>query len=382
MKKRIIFLLFILAVPGGRAFCGRLPESIIRVGVIIRAATLNLSCEGPYRLGEAAAGEEPAIAPLNDCLVRADGDNIVIDGKAYNSPVRIIPGEDNSSLRLNGRRYRDTLSISADNGKLTVVNELGLEDYLYGILPREASPSWPPESLKAQAVISRTYVLKNLRRHAKEGFDVCTQTHCQVYGGVESEDPRSNRAVDETRAEVLVYEGELAQTLFHAACGGHTEDPNNVWSWDRAAPAYLRGCKDKYCRVNNPHEDWHNTLKAELIETRLAKAGYKVGTIKSIKISGRSSSGRARILKIRHSGGSLDVPAGKFRLAVDAWQVKSTLFSKISRRGDSFEFSGRGWGHGVGLCQWGAKAMAEEGHEYQDILEYFYPGTAVETWDE
>jgi stage II sporulation protein D len=198
---------------------------------------------------------------------------------------------------------------------------------------------------------------------------------------MESENERTNEAVEQTLGEVLVFEGQLAQTLFHAACAGHTENPNNVWSWESKAPRYLEGRVDRYC-AGGPHDHWKNRLKAASIAERLRKAGYDIGTIKSIRISGKDDSGRARLLTIRHSKGTTAIPAGKFRLAVDAWLVKSTLFTGIVRYEDSFEFRGKGWGHGVGMCQWGAKEMAAKNYNYEEILHFYYPGATVERWEE
>lgn len=359
----------------------RLPETIIKVGIVIDARSVNLSCEQSYYLYEMNTGEKTDIEPLNDYLVRGKGGSIIFNGKEFASPVRLVANVSDAHIRINGRRYRDNVMITAEKGKLTAINELGIDGYLFGILPAEASPEWSLETLKAQAVISRTYALRNLRRHGKDGFDICTQTHCQVYGGLESEDERSNRAVEETKGEVLVYKGELAQTLFHASCGGHTENPNNVWNWENEPPEYLEGRSDKFCKVS-PHNDWKNRISADVIRARLSRAGYRVGAIKKIKISGEDGSGRAKFLKIYSRSGTTLVPASKFRMAVDTWLVKSTMFNDITRRGDDFEFSGRGWGHGVGLCQWGAKVMGDEGFDYREILRFYYPGADVEKWDD
>jgi stage II sporulation protein D len=264
---------------------------------------------------------------------------------------------------------------------LTVINEIGLEDYLAGILPEEVNPGWPIESLKAQAVVSRTYALKNLRKHEKDGFDLCTETHCQVYGGVESEKKTTTEAVEQTRSEVLTFKGDLVQALFHACCGGYTEDPVNVWIWSAATPSYLKGRRDKFCK-DSPHAFWKNRIEGEFISQRLNKAGFDVGKIESIRISGRDRSGRAELLKIKHSYGTLSIMASKFRLAVDPWLIKSTLFDKIVRYGSTFEFRGSGWGHGVGMCQWGAKVMSDKKYTYKEILKFYYPGTEVEKWEE
>jgi stage II sporulation protein D len=352
-------------------------ERGIRVGLVAGAQSVKISAEWKYSLCDVSLCATTTIEPHNDYLVKAKGAAIEFDGRAYSSPIRLVAESGLERIRVNGKRYRGTILITAGKGGVTVVDDLGIEEYLYGILPTEANPAWSPESLKAQAVVSRTYALRNLKRHDRDGFDICTQTHCQVYGGLECEDERSNRAVDDTKGEVLIFKGELAQALFHASCGGYTENPNNVWNWESATPKYLAGRSDKYCS-NSPHNVWKNRIAAGTIQSKLKQAGYSVGIITKIKISGYSRSGRAKFLKIVHSGGTILIPASKFRMAVDTWLIKSTLFKDIARRGNAFEFSGRGWGHGVGLCQWGAKGMAEKGKDYKEILEYFYPGTDVE----
>lgn len=361
--------------------CRRMPETIVRVGLLKQVPGCNISCDGAYYLYELASGTQTPFKPLDDHPVKADDGAIIINGKRYASPLRLVAHGEESVARVNGRRFRDNIMLTAKAGKLTVINELGIEGYIYGILTREASPKWPLETLKAQAVVSRTYVLRNLRKHERDGFDVCTQTHCQVYGGMEAEDPVCTKAVDATAGEVLTWNGELAQTLFHASCGGYTENPNNVWSWESEAPDYLKGCRDRYCK-DSPHNTWSSAIKEEVIRQRLRKAGYKVGVIKKIKMSGEYKSGRTKELVIKHSDGTLTLTAARFRMAVDTWLVKSAFLDDVSKKGDSFVFEGRGWGHGVGMCQWGAKMMGEEGKDYREILEFYYPGTAVEKWEE
>ncbi|MFH1369241.1 MAG: SpoIID/LytB domain-containing protein [Elusimicrobiota bacterium] len=377
-----IFLLIMVSLICASASCAqRLPGTIMRIGILINVKSFNLSCEGQYYLYEMNTGEKSEIKPMNDYLVKGEAGDIKINGKSFRSKVRINSGKSGARIRINGRRYHDNILIVCKNSKITVINELGLEDYISGILPREVSPKWPKESLKAQAVVSRTYAMKNLKRHGSESFDLCSETHCQVYGGMESEDPRTTKAVEDTRNEVLTYDGQLAQALFHACCAGHTENPNYVWIWNSNSPKYLRGRTDKFC-AGSPHGYWKNRIDGEFIRKRLVKAKYDVGKIESIRISGRNESGRAINLKINHSGGTLTINAAKFRLAVDPWLVKSTMFSSIVRYGKSFEFRGSGWGHGVGMCQWGAKVMSDKGYDYKEILKYYYPGTKIEKWEE
>src|SRR3989339_195768 len=371
MKKTLI-IITLLSIPVVFAFPKRLPESIVRVGIILNANSINVSCEGKYYIYEINTGRKTYIEPLDDHLMKLSGGRIYFDSKPFNPSIRLVSENAASSIRVNGRRYKDNLLVTVKNSKFNVINELGIQDYLCGILPREVNPEWGMEALKAQAVISRTYALRNMRRHDRDNFDLCTETHCQVYGGIESEKERTNLAVEKTRGEVLTFEGQLAQSLFHAACGGYTENPNYVWIWDSKPPKYLEGRRDKYCS-QSPHNYWKGRIEGAKIKNRLIKAGYKLGDIKKISVDGRNRSGRAKYLKIVSSAGTLNINAAKFRLAVDPWLIKSVLFTDILSYGDSFEFRGRGWGHGVGMCQWGAKFMADKNYNYEEILHFYYP---------
>jgi len=375
--------LFIIAVTvAASGGAQKIQESIVRIGIVQNAASVNISGDSSYYIYEMNTGKQTDLKPNDDYLVRCRDGNIYFNGTYFSSPVRLVADDSTGRVRINGRRYRDSVMLKCNKNKLTVINELGIENYLYGILPREVNPNWNAEALKAQAVVSRTYALRNMRRHMKDGFDLCTQTHCQVYGGVESEDLRTTLAVNNTRAEVLTFGGALAQTLFHASCGGHTENPDFVWVWERKSPAYLSGRRDTFCS-DSPHNAWKNLLSPSFIQKRLSKAGYTLGEIKNISATGgKDSSGRTKLLKIIHTGGTLTIPAPKFRLAVDPWLIKSVLFTGIVRYRDGYEFRGKGWGHGVGMCQWGAKSMADKSYNYREILHHYYPGATVEKWDD
>ena len=205
MKKIIRCILAVLLFTGYGArvtdncFARRLPETIIRVGVLVGVKSFNINCEGKYYIYDINTGRQSNIEPMNDYLVKPGSKGISIDGKKFGASVRLIAQENGSFLRINGRRYRDNIIINSKEGKCTVINEIGLEDYLYGILPSEVNAGWNIEALKAQAVVSRTYVLKNLHKHEKDGFDVCTETHCQVYGGVESGPAHQRRSGSQPR---------------------------------------------------------------------------------------------------------------------------------------------------------------------------------------
>lgn len=262
-----------------------------------------------------------------------------------------------------------TLRVAVIKGGVLVIDELGLDDYVKGILPREMSPQWPPEALKAQAVASRTFALRNLNRHGSEGYDLCSTVHCQVFGGRESEDERTNRAVDETHNEILLYKDTPAGAFFFSNCGGRTKDPVNVWDKSERVP-YLRSVRCKYCK-SGPHYSWQNEVSAEKIANDLTRAELVVvPPLRSIRAESES-------ILVRHGAGRLKVRASKFRAMVGANLILSTHITHIKKIPGGFLFKGRGWGHGVGMCQEGAKGMALKGAGYAKILKFYYPGTKL-----
>jgi stage II sporulation protein D len=350
---------------------------LLKVRIFKNEQVVNIFCKGVCHLK--VSGNTYALKDNRRYIVKAEEDRIVFSGRNFPSEIEIIPKEESSRILVNNKEYRGNIFLNLVNGKISVINELDVEEYLYGVLPKEVVASWPEESLRAQAVISRTFALRSLHLHAKEGFNLCNTTHCQVYGGVDSENENTNRAVNETRGEVLFYNGKLASTFFHSSCGGHTENIEEVWGGK--APEYLKGRSVKYS--NGYKADyWKNKVSKDFIMRRLSENGYDIGSIENIKMIGKTDSGRTKILKIYGEKQTIELNAAKFRVLVDPWHIKSTLFEEISEKGDSFEFSGLGWGHGVGLCQESAKNMADKGYDYEKILKYFYSGTYLAKWDE
>jgi stage II sporulation protein D len=368
-NKIIVFLILIFFASFAKA--GAQTRKDIRVGIIQDAVFLSAAGGGDFIITDAKGAKyKPGKGKADFSF--SEG-KLAFGKNKLDFPVEIKPVK--GVIYADKKAYRGFLRIIKAKKGFTVVNVLPIEDYLKGVVPKESSPSWPMESLKAQAVISRTYTYANLNKHGKEGFDMCSQTHCQVYGAIGAEAASSNKAIEATKGEVVTYDGKLAQTVFHANCGGHTEDPKYVWNWSMQTPPYLKGVKCKYC-ANAPHSKWESSLEEKFIRNKLSS--YRVGEIKSIKVKGRTPAGSAIDVEILHSKGNLTFNAYKFRLAVDAWQIKSTTFESIEKKGSRFIFRGRGWGHKVGLCQWGAKGMADAGKNYKQILKYYYPGTKTE----
>jgi stage II sporulation protein D len=280
---------------------------------------------------------------------------------------------------VNGRRYRGTLKVVPSGGNsVTVVNVVELEDYLRSVVPAEMPYSWPKEALKAQAVVARSYAVSNRGRYASEGFDLCATAACQVYEGTASENASSDEAVKATRGEVVMYMGRPISAVFHSSCGGRTDDARDVWRSD--GKPYLRGVRSPWCRQESPHYQWEAKISDKDMAGRLAAAGHDVGPVESIRIVSRTKAGRAYEVRVTGTKSAQTFQANAFRLIVGPKSLRSTLWSGLSHSDGEWRFHGKGWGHGVGLCQWCSKVMAGQGHRYKEILTYFYRNTKVKKY--
>ncbi len=300
---------------------------------------------------------------------RGTENQVFVAGRALNSLTISAPGV----LRINGKGYRGRFDIYPAEKGLLVVDEIPIEEYLVGLINCEISSLWPIEAVKAQAVIARSYAIyqKDSRKSARYHLESTVMD--QVYEGVDTEDSRAARAVGETAGEVLVFDGSIIQAFYHANCGGHTEAAINVWGGD---VSYLKGVDCKYC-LNSPSTRWELTLSTKKIESLLKNSGYQFNAIREIKIGNSNRSGRLQEITIYSSKGAYPMNAVTFRKSIGYSLIKSTNFS-VRQRGEEFVFSGTGNGHGVGLCQWGAKQRAGDNFNYREILSYYYPGTRLE----
>jgi stage II sporulation protein D len=194
----------------------------------------------------------------------------------------------------------------------------------------------------------------------------------QVYEGCDVEDSRAARGVQETAGEVLAYDDKVIQAFYHSNCAGHTESSKNVWGM---SIPYLRGVPCKYCGEANPSR-WELSVPLKKLEAALRGAGYQVGAVKEVKVLQRNESGRVQELSVSGARGTVTVPGVAFRKALGYGAVKSTNFEIRIAAGAAL-ITGTGSGHGVGLCQWGAKQRAADGFDYREILSYYYPGVKL-----
>ena len=259
---------------------------------------------------------------------------------------------------------------------------IDLDEYVEGVLSGEASTLNSPQALEAMAIVIRTWALRNRGRHHAEGFDFCTLTHCQVYRlPATRSKPYTDaiiQAVRDTKGQVLEYESQLVDPYFGADCGGITESAVDLWP-DKARP-YLRVASDPYCAASS-HSHWQRVVALDSLDAIIRRdmAEPLLGPLRGLTVASRDSSGRVRTLLARGDA-QLEIDANEFRYAVDrrlGWaEIKSNLYT-VERHGNDLVFTGRGLGHGVGLCQAGAEAMGHLGIGYVRILAQYFPGTSV-----
>lgn len=288
---------------------------------------------------------------------------IYVDSQPLGSSFTLEP-TDQTPFYWNGQPYRGALRFVAEGDTLKVINVIEMELYLRGVVPVEMFASWPLEALKAQAVASRSYTMARL--DPEESYDVCGTQICQEYGGMGVEQSETDRAVSETAGLVVTYRDDYARTVYHADSGGIVASSEEVWGGD---VAYLVARKD--AESSTPHRSWEARLDPAQIAASLTALGRSVGTVSALHPISYSESGRVIQAEIRGSTGRVTLAGVELRNMLRGWGLKSTRFQMTG----SLTARGNGWGHGVGMSQYGARALAEAGYSHLQILQFYYPNT-------
>ena len=380
-------------------------------------ASAVVSAEGDYQILDGNAGKSLLkMSEGSDAKLTISGNALHINGqKVGSSIITLKPNSSSARVLYNDVAYRGTLRIIYDGSSIKVINNVSLEDYTKGVLPSEMSPSWNKEALKAQAVAARTFALysKSRQHSASSGYELCGSSHCQVYSGSGGETDATNQAVDATYGQVMYYNNQIIYAAFHASSGGATENSENVWG---SYMPYLRSVTDDDSR--SPYHNWTARFTVAQVEKKLASSGKGVGTLQSLamvpvssgdSVTGRSSSGRAYGIKFTGSSGNITLTGEQARstfglksamfnirtertAASTAAASKSTSKSKVVDAApdamsnttmklqgvDSIVFEGHGFGHGLGLAQYGANAMAAAGSTYDQILHHYYTDVVIQ----
>lgn len=454
--KKLYTILFLIIMQISLCFSGvyaapSLPDTIA-VGIYFGNSLktqIELASPGGFSIG---SYQERVFAPAQETgeealVLQAAGENVLVStaGGAElfsGSSVGIVPKfwDDKSGvITIDGAQYRDGVQISVRNQKLQLVNMVQMDHYLYGVISREMSPSWPAEALKAQAVCARNYAAQNLNKHKEQGFDLCNAVDCQAYSGMKPEGPSSYIPVDATSGQVLTYDGKIADLYYSASVGPRTENVKNVWG--NEVP-YLVSVENPYEDTENiPNGVWTGTLTKEEATTIMRNKGYDVGEVTSIKATEYSDAGRVLKLEVVGTNGTkvfereacrtifntitksqmftvkgdnesgVNYPNISVTDGLNSAEQKIDQVVMLTAKGSAmldgtvmyttngvyqqdyaavsaetrtdvsnvYTFQGYGWGHGVGMSQYGAKGMAEAGCTYEDILSHYFVNTELET---
>lgn len=316
-----------------------------------------------------------------ELTLRAREGGLRLAQTALPSETRLVPR--GAAVKVGGHRYRGPFILRLDPGQtVTVIEEVAIEDYLEGVLPHEMDPNWPLEALKAQAVVARTFTYANLGKFRKEGFDLTNDTRSQVYRGLALVNENVRSAVRQTRGEVLGWKGKLLPVYYHACCGGQTTDASSPWGADKAdTPAPLRGVKDPWCKAS-PHISWTAYFAWDDLMNAADGVAPLPGPLKALKVGRKDLAGYVMSFVASTSGENVHLRATDFRARLGAGDLRSLKIRRILSRRKGLEFTGGGSGHGVGLCQWGARLQAEKGRSYEKILLFYFPGAELSEVDE
>lgn len=333
---------------------------------------------------------------------------------------------ESESIYFDGKKYHGNSAFYIiDEYKLLSINLVTIEDYLKGVVPSEIPASWHEESLKAQAVAARTYAVANTYNNPTYGYHVVDNQNSQVYNGIDKEYASTNKAVEETKGELIYYKDGLITAFYHSTSGGKTADSGNVWS---TTLPYLRSVEDDFSNIS-PHTEWVKELTKEEIVSIL-KSDFNVSDIYDIELVEVSEDERVLEISFKTDRGEINFIKEEIRAVIGYSELKSTWFTieknnqikiiqkesdysstlneknilsykkesvekeriayntkvnilsadrefEINSSPDAFILNGRGWGHGIGMSQYGARQMAEEGFTYKEILEYYYTGVEV-----
>ena len=369
MKKILLLAIFLVLLPLNIFAKEDYDKIDIKVGKSLSAGE-SLKVKSKSNL-KVVTSDEQVINNTNnkEINIKFDGKNINLNGKNFNlnnfpqNGAFLISSDSPIYVDKIKRNYGGAISFRVNNKKLDIVNRVDMDEYLKGVLPKEMSPSFPMESLKAQALCSRSFAINNYNKFIKNGYNLDDTTRSQVYYGKDVEEKTTNKAVEETIGQVIKYDGKVAETIFCASSGGYTVASSEAWGGNSVP--YLISKEDPY----SVHP-WNYELKnSDLKKLNLTD-------VFSVSLD-YNNSNRVNNLTFSTSKGDVKIKATDFRKKIGNTIIKSTLFD-VNVIGNKVFVSGKGYGHGVGMSQYGAVEMAKKGSNYKDIIEFYFPGTNIE----
>jgi stage II sporulation protein D len=351
----------------------RADETPIRVSILRHQLQVVVSSDGGLTVRRSDSGSgSPYVAPdVTTVLdIRPKNGGLLLAGAIQAGPTLEVSPAAGYTMAIDGRGYRGAAIVQADvDGTLDVINVVDLEQYLYGVVGSEMETSWAPAALQAQAIVARTYAVAHLGTREWLGYDLFAGEQDQAYSGMDAETPGVIAAVDATRGTVLVYDSQLVHAYYSSCDGGFTsggealEDPQ----------PYLRAVVDPFCTLS-PDDHWTADVPLDDFTTAFAARYGDIGPIVEVAAGGDDDSGRLVSVTVRGTLDARTIPATVFRALAGNHLVRSTRIVSMAVSGSEIHVVGSGFGHGVGMAQWGAQSMANAGRSVHDILSFYYPG--------
>jgi len=347
-------------------------EQFIRI-FIFKAANFNINgLNQPLQL---LSDRSCQLAQASHVSISVKNNQLICNGQSIGKKIIISNAKQEynvNNIPLSGQLTIATIS----KNQAHLIIKMPFERYLIGVLQGEVPLSWPADTLKAQAIASRTYALSRIRerQHGHHDFDVYASIQSQRFKHMRHYDSRARSAITDTKHLVLFKDNGLYPVFFHSNCGGQTELAHNVWPGQHGPPSI----PDPYCKHAKNNSWTYQISKSSFIQT-LAPTGHHINDIQSIFVTELSDSPRIAHLLIEDIDQLHMIPAVLLRKTLGYSNFKSTWFS-VALRNDTLVFTGKGWGHGVGLCQWGAKKMGLLKKNFQEILHHYFPGATIQAY--
>ena len=336
----------------------------LRVAIEKNVGILKVGSSTPALVSDGAGRKFGKLTQLEVFAVKPHRSGVNLN--QWNANQIVIEPTQDGSVWIGDRWYRGKVRLIRQGDGVTAVNLVDLEEYLYSVVGSEAYPTWPMEALKSQAVVARTYALYKSSKAGNRYYDLDTTTKTQVYKGLETEFVTTHEAVNETSGQILTHNGKVILAAFHSSSGGHTENVEDVWS---SSLPYLRGVVD-YDQLA-PVFQWRKSFSA----SQMGQLIGGIGAVRSLIPQRTTPHGRIITLKVVGTSGSKNITDDNLRKALN---LKSTLFT-VSANGETFQIDGRGYGHGIGLSQWGSHYLAEQGIPYDQIVSHYYQNSQLTT---
>lgn len=369
MKK--LFLLF-LCFP---LFCAPLGAQTVRVLLAENLKNAQIQNSGLVSIYALGSKKKFKVSKPETLSIQALGGGKLKLGALQSNGTLVIEPAKGVKLTFQKNSYTGKFYAVPSGKTFKLVEYTDMEDYLLGVLPYEMSPSWPLEALKAQAVAARTYTLMEIKNKKKKDFDLYSDVRSQMYKGSGKTYDSVRQAVSATKGQILTYKGKPFYTYYHANCGGGTDDAK---SWTGSSAPMIKPLQGASCSYDSTSKSysWSKTVPQKSINAFVNKNGLK-GNVKKIAVGQKSPSKRAETLVFTTSSGKKELSCPKFRLSVGSSVLRSCKITDIDKAAGGFKFSGHGYGHGVGMCQDGAKGMALDKKTYKQILSNYFPSSKI-----